>query len=61
VQKILVDGSEFGFEHFVQNGNNLWVAFHSSPLFFFSLLLCFNAELDGKNSVSRSRAQLGIA
>src|SRR5208282_2025616 len=35
VQKILVDRGKFSLEHFVQNGNNLRVAFHCSPLFFF--------------------------
>ena len=24
MQKILVDGGELGFEHFVQNGNDSW-------------------------------------
>src|ERR1022692_1256444 len=32
VKKILVDRREFGFQHFIQNGNDLGIAFHSYPL-----------------------------
>jgi hypothetical protein len=31
VQEILVDGSELGFQHIVQNGNDFCVAFHNLP------------------------------
>jgi hypothetical protein len=31
MKKILVDGRKFGFQHFVQDGYNLCVAFHSLP------------------------------
>jgi hypothetical protein len=53
MKKILIDGGEFGFEHFVQDGNNFCVTFHVLPLF----LLCpWRKNLKDKNQRERSRA-----
>src|ERR1700690_3208668 len=34
MKEILVDGCKFGFQHFVQNGNNSCVAFHGLPFLY---------------------------